>query len=192
MSRPLLNQVSDWLLVALFVALAAIFTLGALALVQRFAPRVREQESADKVVGVVAMVMTMFALVLAFVIVNLYTDHQAASNNVGAEANSLSSIATDVQSFPAPERQLMDAEIARYIREVRDREFPLLRDGRSDPAAQTRLNGMIETLQRYTPNGAAQMQFYRATSDDLEALATERTERVDIANLNKIVQANPS
>ena len=181
MSRPLLNEVPDWLLAVIFIVAAVLFTLAGIALVQRFAPRLRDAESADKTVGVIAMVMTLFALVLAFVIVNLYTDHQAATNNVGAEANSLSSVATDVQSFPARERQLMDLEIARYVREVRGREFPALRAGHSDPRAQTRLNEMIETLQRYTPRTPAQMEFYRAASDDLEKLAADRTDRIDVA-----------
>ncbi len=181
MSRPLLNAVPDWLLAVIFIAAAVLFTLACVALVTRFAPRLRNVESGDKTVGVIAMVMTLFALVLAFVIVNLYTDHQAASNNVGAEANSLSSVATDVQSFPARERQLIDLEIARYVREVRRWEFPALRNGRSDPAAQARLNEMIDTLQHYTPRTPAEMEFYRATSDDLEKLAADRTDRVDVA-----------
>jgi hypothetical protein len=64
---------------------------------------------------------------------------------------------------------------------VRRREFPALRNGRSDPAAQARLNEMIDTLQHYTPRTPAEMEFYRATSDDLEKLAADRTDRVDVA-----------
>jgi hypothetical protein len=182
MSRQLLNDVPDWVLVLLFVGLAVILTLFGIAMFRRFAPQWRDEESSDKTVGVMAMVMTLFALVLAFVVVNLYGGYVDASNNVGAEANSLSSVVTDVHSFPAPQRQQIEAAVARYVREVRTREFGRLRTGHQDPHAQTYLNAIIETLQRYSPKTAAQVEFYRATSDDLDKLATERNDRIDAAS----------
>jgi ABC-type multidrug transport system fused ATPase/permease subunit len=182
MSRQLLNHVPDWVLVIVFIGVAVILTLAGIWLVRRFVPQWRDEDSSDKTVGVMAMVMTFFALVLAFVVVNLYSGYENASNNVGAEANSLSSVLTDVHSFAPAQRQLMNAALARYVREVRSREFALLRDGHADPRAQGYLNAIIETLQRYSPKGETQVAFYRTTSDDLEKLAEERNNRVDAAS----------
>jgi hypothetical protein len=182
MSRGLLNDVPDWVLVLLFVGLAVVLTLLGIWAFRRFAPSFRDEESADKTVGVMAAVMTLFALVLAFVVVNLYSGYEDATNNVHAEANSLSSIVTDVHDFPARERQLMSAAIASYVRDVRNHEFPLLRDGRSDPDAQAKLNALFETLQKFKPTTDSQREFFRTTSDDLEQLASERNNRIDAAS----------
>jgi hypothetical protein len=180
-SRHLLNDVPDWALALIFVAAAVAFTFAALGLLHRFAPQWRDAESSDKVVGVAAMVMTLFALVLAFVIVNLYSGYESASSDVGAEANSLSEVVLDVHSFPARQRRLMDAAVARYVRELRAREFALLRDGRADPEAQAYLDRAFDTLGQYTPSTAAQMSFYRVTADDLDKVATQRNNRIDAA-----------
>jgi hypothetical protein len=182
MSRQLLNDVPDWVLVILFIGIAVILALAGIWLVRRFVPQWRDEESSDKTVGVMAIVMTLFALVLAFVIVNLYGGYEAASNNVGAEANSLSSVVTDIHQFPARQRQLMEAAVARYIREVRTHEFATLRDGHADPKAQAYLSAIVVTLERYSPKGEAEVAFYRTTSDDLERVAQERNDRIDAAS----------
>jgi hypothetical protein len=129
-----------------------------------------------------AAVMTLFALVLAFVVVNLYSGYEDASNNVGAEANSLSSVLTDVHAFPPAARRQVEAAVANYVREVRGDEFQRLRRGEDDPHAQARLNAIIDALQHYQPRTAAQVEYYRAASDDLDRLATERNNRIDAAS----------
>ncbi len=182
MSRQLLNDVPDWVLVLLFVGLTVIVTLLGIALFRRFAPQWRDEESADKTVGVMAAVMTLFALVLAFVVVNLYSGYEDASNNVGAEANSLSSVLTDMHSFPHSARRPVEAAVAKYVQEIRNDEFPRLRKGKDDPQAQADLNGIIDALQHYSPTTPAQVEYYRAASDDLDKLATERNNRIDAAS----------
>lgn len=182
MSRQILNDVPDGALALIYIGVAVVLTLAAIALAQRFVPQWRDEEASDKTVGVVAMVMTLFALVLAFLIVNLYSGYEGAANDVGTEANSLSSIVTDVYRFPAREHQLMDAAVARYVREVRTREFPMLRNGQADPKAQAYLSAIFDTLGHYSPTTSSQVAFYRDTSDDLERLATERNDRLDAAS----------
>ena len=54
-------------------------TLGAYALVSRFLPDWRNRENLEGILAVGGMSMTLFALVLAFVVVNLYDDYTSAS-----------------------------------------------------------------------------------------------------------------
>ena len=89
MTRDLLNNVPDWVLASLFIAASIAVALGGWALVRRFLPGWQDAESAGTVVGITAMLMTVFALVLAFVIVNLYSGYVSAEDNVSAEASSL-------------------------------------------------------------------------------------------------------
>jgi hypothetical protein len=180
-SRQLLNDLPDSVLALIFIGAAVGFALVATVLVRRFAPQWRDEASSEKVIAVAAMVMTLFALLLAFLIVNLYGGYQEASNNVGAEANSMGAVVTDAEAFPLGERKLMNGASARYIREVRFHEFPLLRDGRTDPKAQTDLEGIVEALERYTPRTQAQVEYYRVTAEDLDTVGTQRTNLVNVA-----------
>ncbi len=181
MSRQILNNVPDWVLALVFIGLAVLLTLLGMWLAHRLVPRWRDEESSDKTVGVMAVVMTVLALVLAFVIVNLYGGYENATNDVSAEANSLSSVLTDVHVLPARQRRSMEVALARYVREVRRQEFPMLRDGHADPKAQAYLNAMFGALETFAPKTYAQVEFYRTTSDDLDKLAVERNNRVDAA-----------
>ncbi len=181
MARDLLNSVPDWALEAIFIAGTVIVTFAALALVHRLLPAWRESGSGDKVVGVAAMVMTLFALVLAFVVVNLNNSYETVSSNVNGEASSLAEMVLDARVFPARARHAVDLSVARYVREVVDHEFAELRHGREDPEAQRRYYAMFGALQSYSPVTRAQTTFYNSAVGQLGAVVTERRDRLDAA-----------
>ena len=69
-TRDLLNDLPDWAIGLIFVGGTLIVVLAGFALVSRLLPAWRAERSAQVLGGVAAMVMTMFAVLLAFVIVN--------------------------------------------------------------------------------------------------------------------------
>jgi hypothetical protein len=81
MARDLLNHWPDSVLGVVFIGGSVILTLGGLALVRRFLPGWRVVDSVDHVIGVAAMVMTLFALILAFVLFNLNLDLAAGAGS---------------------------------------------------------------------------------------------------------------
>ena len=181
MARTLLNHLSDWAIGPIFIAVSGAIALVALRLVQRWLPGWREAESGEQVVGVAQMVMTIFALVLAFVILNLYSGFQSAAENVSAEANSLSTIVRDAQAFPSTERRRIDHAVAAYAEVVRKREFALLKQGHEDPQARGHLALLISAVQGYSPVTESQRAFYRSLVDQLNAVSGERQKRVEAA-----------
>jgi uncharacterized protein DUF4239 len=181
MARTLLNHLSDWAIGLIFIAISVAIALVALRLVQRFLPGWREAESGEQVVGVGQMVMTIFALVLAFVILNLYNGFQSAAENVSAEANSLSTVMRDAQAFPSADRHRIDHAVAAYAEVVRKREFEQLTQGREDPQARRRLALLISAVQGYSPVTESQRAFYRSLVDELNAVSGERQKRVEAA-----------
>lgn len=181
MARGLLNNLSDWALAPLFIGASIAVALTGWVLVSRLLPGWRDDESGDKVVGVAAMVMTLFALVLAFVIVNLYSGYVSAEDNVSAEANSLGTLVRDAQAFPAAERQRITGAVGGYVGEVRDREFAMLRRGHEDLQARRRLTALFDAVQDYSPATEAQRTFYQSVTNELDATASDRQERVEAA-----------
>jgi Protein of unknown function (DUF4239) len=181
MTRDLLNDLPDWGLALIFVLGTVILALAGLALVCRFLPKWRNERSSQTVAGVAAMVMTIFALVLAFVIVNLYNSYDSAVNNVAAEATSLTELVQDAQEFPPPVRRQILTAIARYVVDVRDREFPALRAGHKEPRSQQFLTKIFDALKSFSPVTAAQTSFYNAATDELHTIVRERESRLDAA-----------
>jgi len=176
-----LNHLSDWALGPLFIAVSVAIALVALWLVRRFLPGWREAESGEQVVGVAQMVMTMFALVLAFVIINLYSGFQSAAEHVSAEANALGTVVRDAQVFPSAQRRRIDRAVAAYVEVVREREFALLKKGHEDPQARGHLALLFSAVEGYSPVNESQRAFYRSMVDQLNAVSGERQKRVEAA-----------
>lgn len=178
MARDLLNTLPEWAIALCFVGGSVALTLGAFTLASRYLSSWRDAAAVEGILGVGAMVMTLFALVLAFVVVNLYSDYQSASGDVTDEANALGAIVQDSRAFPPADRRAVELAVADYISEVRNHEFDTLADGRSDPHADSRVVGIVDALQAYAPRTSTQRTFYAAATDQLNVFLAERENRV--------------
>jgi Protein of unknown function (DUF4239) len=177
-ARDLLNSVPEGLLAVVFVGGVVVFSLGAFVLVSRLLPSWRNPDASQVIVGISAMAMTLFALVLAFVVVNLYSDYTAASGDVTDEANALGALVQNARAFPPQDRRSINRAVARYVREVRTREFKALADGDHDSVAEARALSIVTAVQAYTPRTATQTTFYGAATDQLNVFLGERENRV--------------
>jgi Protein of unknown function (DUF4239) len=164
-------------LAVVFVGGVVILAVGASVLVSRRLASWRSRSAAEVILGVSAMAMTLFALVLAFVVVNLYDDYTSASGDVTDEANALGAIVQNARAFPAPDRRSINRAVATYVREVRTREFETLADGEHDPVADARALAIVAAVQAYEPRTATQTN-YGAAADQLNVFLGERDNRV--------------
>jgi hypothetical protein len=183
LSRDLQNDLPDWAIGLIFVGGTLIVVLAGFVLVDRLLPAWRAERSAQVLGGVTAMVMTMFAVLLAFVVVNLYNSYDAAANNVASEATALTELVQDVRDFPPAVRRRIERAVAQYVVEVRDREFKTLENtGREDLRAEQLLANINSAIQSYSPVTTAQETFYNAAHDQLGTVVSERESRLDAAD----------
>lgn len=180
-SREILNDLPDWAIGVLFVGGTLIVVLTGFVLVSRLLPTWRTERSAQVLGGVAAMVMTMFTVLLAFVIVNLYSAYNSAVGNVAAEATALTELVQDAGPFPPVVRRRIEHAVAQYVVEIRHNEFRTLRAGQAAPRAQPLLADIREVIQRYSPVTTAQQAFYAAMNEQLHVIAGERESRLDTA-----------
>jgi hypothetical protein len=179
--RDLLNSLPEALLALVFVVLTVVLTLGALALVRTYLPTWRTNRAVEGVIGIAAMVMTLFALVLAFVVVNLYSDYNDAVVDVTDEANSLGAMVQDARAFSPAGRLSVDRAVAQYVAEVRSREFRKLADGSTDLRAQQLIVKVVDAFQAYRPVTSTQKAFYGAAADQINTFLGERQNRLNKA-----------
>lgn len=181
MTRDLLNDIPDWALGLIIVGGTVVITLVALALVIRLLPAWRDERSNQVVAGIAAMVMTMFAVLLAFVIVNLYNSYDSAANDVAAEATSLTELVQDAHRFTSAVQGRIERAVAEYVSEVREREFGQLRIGGSDPRTQQLIANMFAALGSFSPVTSAQQAFYDSAIAQLHSIIGQRESRLDAA-----------
>jgi cytochrome bd-type quinol oxidase subunit 2 len=175
------NDLPDWAIGLIFVVGTLLLALSGFALVNRLLPAWRDERSNQVIGGVAAMVMTMFAVLVAFVIVNLYNSYNGAVDNVAAEATSLTELLEDTDSFPPAARSRVERAIAEYVEEVRTREFNTLHHGRADPRAQQLLANIHAAVQSFSPVTTAQQTFYSSANELLHMVVSERESRLDAA-----------
>lgn len=184
MVRDTLNSVPDWaLLIIACVGLPAVAS-GIFLLVARRIDPWRTDSSSAIVVAVAAMVMTLFALVLAFAAVNLYDGYRSASNTVDQEANALAQIMRDVRVFPAASRDRVDHALVAYIHTVTEKEFPGMRTGEyaAEHAALPYTDTLFSAVQSFDPKTAEQQAFYGSVVENLNSISALRRDRIAAAD----------
>lgn len=149
--------------------------------VRRVVGRWRTVESSQVLVGVSAIVMTLFALVVAFAVFTLDASFRAASDSVQAEANSLTELAQDLRVFPSRTRLRAAAAIRSYARRVHDHEFEAMRDGEEDPATARAFDQVVAAIQSIRPASPVQNAFYRSAVDAVGRVLQERQKRLTAA-----------
>jgi hypothetical protein len=158
------NDLPDWAIGLIFVVGTMLLALAGFGLVHRLLPAWRDERSNQVLGGVAAMVMTMFAVLLAFVIVNLYNSYNGAVDNVAAEATSLTELLEDTDSFPPAERRRVERAVAQYVVEVRNREFQPFKTG-----------GPIRALSSYSPTSMRRSRAFRRSRPHSRRFTAPRT-----------------
>jgi hypothetical protein len=182
MGRALLNNLPDWGLILIFIAVAVVIGLGAEFLVRTRLPAWRAEASSQSILAISAIAMTFFALVLALVVVDLYTAYKDASAGVTAEANSLIKIIQDADAFPPQEEHAIMDAVHKYVAEVENHEFPALRQGTEDPLSLDRLLQISVALRSFTPQNQTQVSFYDSAVSQVNDLIADRDTRVSDAD----------
>lgn len=181
-TRALLNSMPDWLLFLVIVGSVLVVSLLGLFLTRRYLGGLRDAADAGVVAGVTAIAMTLFAFVLAFGVISLYDQFNAARDSVGGEASDYAQIIRDSHSFPEATQKDIQRAIRAYILEVRDREFQLMHDGHDDPTSSARFGEIFDAVQRYEPKTQTQVAFYGSAVSQLNEAVTHRRARRTLIN----------
>lgn len=169
----------DWALFITIVGGVVIAALVGLFLSRRYLVHWRSTADGPVVAAVAAMVMTLFALVLAFAVVTLYDQFSAATDSVSGEANDLAQVVRDSHAFPEAEQMKIQSAVRAYIVEVRGKEFGLMHAGKEDEVASDRLQDIFTAFQSYNPRTTAELAFYNSAVDQLNDAVTQRRARLE-------------
>ncbi|MFF5503657.1 DUF4239 domain-containing protein [Streptomyces roseolus] len=182
MSLWLLNHLGSFTLSLVLVGGTVALAVAGSVLLRRRHPSLAAGEHNDMVGVTLGMFGAIYGIILAFVIVTLWTQRETTQTIVAAEATDVALIARDAAAFPPPVRAGLDAALGDYVHAVVEKQWPLMRDGVPRYGATERsLVDAFDVLQAYEPEGAREEVFYEEAVAHLNDVAAQRRARITMA-----------
>ncbi|MBV8257826.1 MAG: DUF4239 domain-containing protein [Actinobacteria bacterium] len=181
MNRWLLNTFTTWQLALIVIGAFVLLALVGVALLKQRPVHLREGDG-NQVAGVVLGVVSgIYGIMLALVIVSLYTSYQQAGSDIRAEASTISMVYRDSRGFAPPVATAVRDQIGAYVHDVTGPEWRALRQGGESQAAWNHLNGLYRILQAYEPRTTSQKTFYTEVVGRVNDLVAARRARLNDA-----------
>src|SRR5436190_10237588 len=177
---PFIGFGNGTLLFVTFAAVGVTFNLVLDTLMRRIvSPEVRHRAGPTAAVTV-QVLATIYAVLVAFVIVNQYSQLRAANEQVAAKAADLSAMYENSRIFPPTEGGELRRAITSYTRTVVGRSFPKLAESaRPDRIGDVRLERIFSTLHTIHPVTVEETAAYNKTLDLLDGVVETRARLVN-------------
>jgi Protein of unknown function (DUF4239) len=177
---PFVGFANGTFLFLTFAAVAVTFNLALDALMRRLVtPEVRHRAGPTAAVTV-QVLATIYAVLVAFVIVSEYSQLRSANEQVAAKAADLSAMSENSRIFPTAEGDQLRRAITAYTVTVVDRSFPKLADSpKPDRLGDERLEQIFATLRSIHPTTPDESAAYSKTLDQLDGVVETRARLVN-------------
>src|SRR5262245_41656325 len=170
------------------LALHAVFiyivllNVAVVIILQRFRKRFPPSLTAEQqniVLGPFAFVVTLYAFLLSFVVINLWQTFTQADRTTVLEAETVAVLYRLAESLPgAP---VVRQTLIHYVRSVEQEEWPAMAEGKTSPKTEALYNQIWQEAQGMGPSTAKEQVLYAEYLDQLSTLAKYRRDRLLIA-----------
>ena len=178
----------DWLLLMFFIVVPAVAAMGVHVIVRRNVPSSRLIPHHDVAGYLISIVGVLYGVVLGFLVVSSWESFDAAQRNADLEAGQIAAAWGFSTFLPQPQSTTVRHLLADYAYEVRDVEWPAMREGKQDPRARRLLQAalyVVETTRvraNQSPDEAArQRSQIDGVIDDIRNAFDGRRHRLDEA-----------
>ncbi len=174
-----LNEISPWLVALIIIAVAEFFSVG-LMLATRAKLGADRLSLNNEVAGFkFAVVGVLYAVLLAFVVVAVWEDYQDTEDAVRNEAKALVNLHQVSFALPEPAGNPIRQQIASYIQEVRENEWPDMALGKTSAKAGQELQSLSQAIFEGRPEQLKDVAIYNHALDLLTTINDNRNERLD-------------
>jgi hypothetical protein len=164
---------------AAVVIVAGSVVLGLLGLyaIRRWRPHAQRAGDNDVVGVFFSIVGALYGILLAFVVVTVWTDFADASEMTQAEAARAGDLIRDADAFPDESRRRFRGLMLSYVRAVVD-EWDELAEGRHGESADRTFRAVWTAYSRFEPRGERESAWYGESISALDDLGQDRELRV--------------
>jgi hypothetical protein len=172
-----LGSLPAWALFGLFAGAALLVTLGFDEILhRRLRPEVRSRAGPTASTTLQALA-TIYAVLVAFVIVNEYSQFRSAQSQVSDKAAQLSIVFENSRNLPEADGTAIRAAALRYAREDLHDGIPYLeRTSTPSPRADASLDQLYRVVARIEPHAASDQAAYQQILDALAQVSLTRSQ----------------
>ncbi len=161
------------------IGLSVAVSLLALWAVRRLVPNDRLAPHNDVAGFVYAVIGVLYAVIIAFVLIDVWEEYSQAEENALHEAGALGNLHRLAEGLPEPSRQEIQDATLTYAAIVVDDEWPRLLDGNLlDARDLARTDALWSALYRVEPSTSREEALYAAALDQVDTLSAHRRERL--------------
>jgi hypothetical protein len=135
-----------WLVLVTFMAVPAFVAVALHAIVRRLVPPQKLAPSREVAGFLVAIVGVLYAVVLGFMVVTVWSGFDQAQRNADAETASISDILYVSQALPPEVQKRVRELLGEYAHEVRDTEWEMLANDEEDLRARSLLTSAVHEV----------------------------------------------
>jgi hypothetical protein len=178
--RSLLNNLSTFEIVVVFVLGAAALAVAGVIAVERWYPGFREGSFDEGSKAIETTFTLLFGLILALTIAGLALNSDTANSAVSDEATAMAQLTRVGQGFNRQRRIPLKAAIEQYVHAVAEDEFATMKSGRQSPLAATALANLYAVYQNYNP-GPGETKDYETSLAKIDELVALRRQRLQLS-----------
>jgi hypothetical protein len=176
----------EWRLASLPTPLLGVLVVGAaialavagLVLVRRLVP-LAVLEANHEVGGILIQIVSpAYAVLLAFVVFAVWTQHDDAGSFVAQEANHLANLFRNARGLPEPGQSQLLTGLRQYGQVVIDHEWQTMARGEASQQAWDAYDSLVSLLYGMDPPTGRESGFYRACVENANALGDLRSRRL--------------
>lgn len=172
-------MVSNTALAGILIVLGSTgLALAGLFAVLRWAPQLVTIEDEGPKGIFFNMAGVLYAVLLAFVVVIVWSDFVDAGHTSQIEVTRISNLARDAAGFPEATRDRLRERLVTYAEAVAGPEWEAMADGESSPVAARAYEAIWEEYYRLKPAGAREEAFYGESVARLNELGENRRIRL--------------
>lgn len=162
--------------IAIFVS-TAVFGILIFRSILSIARLKSHNDVAGPVLGVIG---TIYAVILAFVVIATWESHDAAKEHIQSEVSALVSLFAMAESFDQPVRSEIMGAIIEYVRSVVNTEWDGLKTGSSTSFLESPLNKLTKIYAAYNPTRMSEEKALEESMENLsDVIGLRRTRQLD-------------
>jgi ABC-type multidrug transport system fused ATPase/permease subunit len=168
----------NYAIALVLIGVAVASSVAGLLLVRRFVPAAVLQQQHDVASPKFQVIGTLYAVLLAFVVVVVWQQFQSASVNVDVEATKLSDLYRDAEEYPEAERVRLRRQLRAYAEAVVTDEWDAMARGGESTRAWVEYDGLWKLYRALRPRDLTEIPIATETLRRMSELGEARSLRL--------------
>jgi hypothetical protein len=169
---------SDWAYGVLIMVGFTVLAIILQAVVLRVVPLPRLQAHHEVAGALIVVLGTMYGILVATVLVAVWERYEAAHVASVREANTAADLFRSVQHMRSRTAERLRTLSVRYLEDVIDEEWPLMRKGQAGPQTSAVVDEMWRTAAAWNPEGAGETNLHATALNAVVEMGRLRRERL--------------